>query len=147
MDVIASQTIIADEDDTTYDEFDFGDSLSFNVTLDLPQVSSDGKSDLIFELFGMDDDGGEWKGESESINQLLLVQRLMSRWKYQFSWDHWSQTSWAQPVLSWMILTEESGVLLQSNQDIKAVWLLRETENLALEADPIIPPNLNKSIS
>ena len=27
----------------------------------------------------------------------LKCQRLMSIWKYQFSCDHWSQASWAQP--------------------------------------------------
>ena len=29
-------------------------------------------------------------------------QRLMSRWKYQISRDHWNQASWAQPVFSWI---------------------------------------------
>ena len=34
-------------------------------------------------------------------------QRLMSRWKYQFSCDHWSQASWAQPVFRGIKLFEE----------------------------------------
>ena len=51
----------------------------------------------------------------------------MSRRKYQFWYDLWSQASWAQPVLSWMIPYGELGVLLQSNQGLKPTWLLRET--------------------
>ena len=43
---------------------------------------------------------------------VLQSQRLMSRWKYQFSYDHWSQASWAQPVLRWVKLSGEWGVLL-----------------------------------
>ena len=42
----------------SYNLFDFGDTISFKVTLDLPQVTVDGKSDLIFEVFGMDEAGG-----------------------------------------------------------------------------------------
>ena len=42
-----------------YTNFDVGDSVSFQVTLDLPPVSIDGKSDLIFEVFGMDPDSGK----------------------------------------------------------------------------------------
>ena len=38
---------------------------------------------------------------SQLILRRLTSQRLMSRWKYQFSYDHWSQASWAQPVLRW----------------------------------------------
>ena len=50
---IASQTIGND-----FSSFDIGDSVTFNVTLDLPQVSVEGKSDLIFEIFGTDDVNG-----------------------------------------------------------------------------------------
>ena len=39
-------------------------------------------------------------------------QRLMSRWKYQYSCDRWSQASWAQPVSRWVKLSEEWWVLL-----------------------------------
>ena len=39
-------------------------------------------------------------------------QRLMSRWKYQFSYDHRSQASWAQPVCRWVKLSGEWEVLL-----------------------------------
>ena len=46
---------------SVYDAFDLGDTVSFEVTLDLPQVTSDGKSDLTFELFGMTESGGEYK--------------------------------------------------------------------------------------
>ena len=31
----------------------------------------------------------------------VVSQRLMLRWKYYFSYDHWSQASWAQPVFRW----------------------------------------------
>ena len=50
---VASQTIGND-----FDAFDIGDSVTFNVTLDLPQVSVEGKSDLVFEIFGTDDEHG-----------------------------------------------------------------------------------------
>ena len=71
-------------------------------------------------------------------------QRLMSRRKYQFSYDHWSQTSWAQPAFRWVKLSGEWGVLLKSNLGVKPTWLLRETGNSAPEADPRIPPNQKK---
>ena len=69
-------------------------------------------------------------------------QRLMSRWKYQFSCDHWSQASGAQPVFRWMKLSEQWWVLLLlCNLGVKPTWLLWEMGNSALEADPRIPPN------
>ena len=37
-------------------------------------------------------------------------------------------------------------MLLQGNQDVKPTWLLRETGNLALEADLRIPPNQKKTL-
>ena len=70
----------------------------------------------------------------------------MSRWKYQFSYDHWSQASWAQPVFRWVKLSGEWWVLLYSNLGVKPTRLLRETGNSALEADPRIPPNQKKHI-
>ena len=39
---------------------------------------------------------------SSMQNNIKNSQRLMSRWKYQFSYDHWSQASWAQPVFIWV---------------------------------------------
>ena len=39
-------------------------------------------------------------------------QRLMSRWKYLFSYDQWSQASWAQPVFRWVKLSGEWRELL-----------------------------------
>ena len=36
-------------------------------------------------------------------------------------------------------------MLLLSNKGIKPTWLLRETGNSALEADPRIPPNKKKT--
>ena len=70
-----------------------------------------------------------------------MSQWLMSRWKYQFSYDHWRQASWAQPVFRWVELSGEWWELLLSNLGVKPTWLLRETGNLPLEADPRIPPN------
>ena len=64
-----------------------------------------------------------------------------SRWKYQFSYDHWSQASLAQPAFRWVKLFGEWWVLLLSNLGVKPTWLLRETGNSAPEADPRIPPN------
>ena len=43
---------------------------------------------------------------------ICYCQRLMSRWRYQFSYDHWSQASWAQPVFRRAKLSGEWGVLL-----------------------------------
>ena len=59
----------------------------------------------------------------------------------QFSYDHWSQASWAQPVFRWVKLSGEWWVLLWSNLGLKPTWLLRETGNSALEADDRIHPN------
>ena len=67
-----------------------------------------------------------------------VYQRLMSRWRYQFSNDHWSQSSWAQPVPSWIIPSGECGVLPLSNLGVKPIWLLRETGNASQGADPRI---------
>ena len=78
--------------------------------------------------------------------RLPMSQRLMSRWKYQFSYNHWSQPSWAQPVFRWVKLSGEWGVLLYSNLDIKPTWLLSETGNLAIKADPRVPQNQKKSL-
>ena len=41
---------------------------------------------------------------------------LMSRWIHQFSYNHWSQASWAQPVLRWMIPSGEWWVLLSRRE-------------------------------
>ena len=65
----------------------------------------------------------------------------MSRWKYQFSYDRWSQASWAQPVFRWIKLSGDRWVPLSSNQGVKPTGLLRETGNWALEADPRIHPD------
>ena len=81
--------------------------------------------------------------EPRTTTKLILcnwTQLLMSRWKYQFSYDHWSQASWAQPVFRWVKLSGEWWVLLLSNLGVKLTWLLRETGNSALEADPRFPP-------
>ena len=77
---------------------------------------------------------------------LAACQRLVSRWKYQFSYDHSSQASWAQPVFRWVKLSEKWWVRLQSNLGVKLTWLLRETGNSAPDADLRIPPNKNKII-
>ena len=45
-------------------------------------------------------------------NHEPLGQRPMSRWKYHFSYDHWSQASWAQPVVRWVKLSGKWWVLL-----------------------------------
>ena len=45
--------------------------------------------------------------QSFDLISLLPSQRLMSRWKYQFSCDYWSQASWAQPVFRRIKLSEE----------------------------------------
>ena len=68
----------------------------------------------------------------------------MSRWKYQFSFDHWSQTSWAQPVFRWIKLSDEWWVLLLSNLGVKPTGLLGEKGNSVLEADLSINPNQKK---
>ena len=56
-------------------------------------------------------------------------QWLMSGWKYQFSHDHWSQASLAQPFSGWIIPTRESWVLLQNNQGSgrREIWPLKLT--------------------
>ena len=58
MQEIASQALNPPTGPATHNEFDVGDSVTFNVTLDLPAVDVDGKSDLLFEVFGMDLTGG-----------------------------------------------------------------------------------------
>ena len=62
MEDIASQSINTTDvpgGDLTYAKFDVGDSITFEATLDLPEISIDGKSDLIIEVFGMDPVGGK----------------------------------------------------------------------------------------
>ena len=53
-------------------------------------------------------------------------QWLMSRWRYHFSYDHWSQTSWVQPVFRWIKPSAEWGVLTKSKPRVPAtptlVW-------------------------
>ena len=46
--------------DTTpaFQQFDVGDSITLKVSLDLPKIAMDNKSDLVFELFGMDPTNG-----------------------------------------------------------------------------------------
>lgn len=44
---VASQTIGPDD-------VDIGDSFTFQVEIDLPAVTPTDKSDLVFELFGLD---------------------------------------------------------------------------------------------
>ena len=53
MDAIASQAIHP-VGSPAYDQFDIGDSISFNVTMDLPEISVEARSDLVFDLFAVD---------------------------------------------------------------------------------------------
>ena len=40
----------------------------------------------------------------------------MSRWKYQFSYDHWSQASWAQPVSRWVTFWGVAGAAVEQSR-------------------------------
>ena len=55
-------------------------------------------------------------------------QQLMTRWKYQLLYDHWSQASWAQTVFSWIKPSGELGGML-SNQDIRPACLMSWLQN------------------
>ena len=62
MEDIASQSnnTTGPDGNLTYAKFDIGDSITFQATLDLPEIDIGGKSDLIFEVFGMDPSSGEF---------------------------------------------------------------------------------------
>ena len=78
--------------------------------------------------------------------KFLVRINLLSRWKYQFSYNHWSQASWSQPVFRWVKLSGEWWVLVYSELGVKPPWLLREMGNSAPEADPRIPSKQKKRI-
>ena len=68
-------------------------------------------------------------------------QRLMSKWKYKFSYDHLNQAPWGQPVFRWVLLSGEWWVLRWKQSKRKAMsWLLGETGNSAIQVDHRISP-------
>ena len=52
------------------------------------------------------------QGQTNGKISAFLGQDLMPRWKYQLSYNHWSQASWAQPVFRWVKLSGKCWVLL-----------------------------------
>ena len=70
----------------------------------------------------------------------------MSRWKYQFSYDYWSQASWTSPAFSWAIPFWERGLLLWSNAWVIPLGLLRNAGNLAHGLPPAQYPSNTKAV-
>ena len=65
-------------------------------------------------------------------NKTISSQRLMSRWKYEFSYYYWWQASWSQLAYNRIIPSGELQVPLQSNWRLKTTWLLRGLGYLGL---------------